>query len=271
MTKRQTRLFFLGGTALFAAVFLALTVDTHRQVGRLTHAENMTPQVVAGEAVWHRYDCVNCHTLLGEGAYYAPDLTNIASQRGAAYLHEFLTDPSSFYSEAKDRRLMPTLGLSEEEITDVIAFLSWVDKIDNNGWPPRPILVSGSRVPGLQLGGAPAAPASNNPVAMGEMLFRSTPPGCSGCHSTTPGVSPVGPSLAGIADTAAAVVKRPDYTGSATDAEGFIRESILEPSAYIAPGGTYSFKGQSIMIGDLGSQLTPTQVDQLVAYLMTLK
>ena len=32
----------------------------------------MTPAVVAGKHVWHRKNCINCHTLLGEGAYYAP-------------------------------------------------------------------------------------------------------------------------------------------------------------------------------------------------------
>ena len=38
--------------------------------------------MVAGKHVWHRKNCINCHTLLGEGAYYAPDLTKIAQQRG---------------------------------------------------------------------------------------------------------------------------------------------------------------------------------------------
>ena len=31
MTKRQTRAFFLGSTLLFSLIFLALTVDGHRQ------------------------------------------------------------------------------------------------------------------------------------------------------------------------------------------------------------------------------------------------
>jgi nitric oxide reductase subunit C len=68
MTKRQTRMFFAAGTTLFAVTFLALTIDSHRQFGRLTHAEAINPAVIAGKHVWHRKDCVNCHTLLGEGA-----------------------------------------------------------------------------------------------------------------------------------------------------------------------------------------------------------
>ena len=47
--------------------------------------------------MWHRKNCINCHTLLGEGAYYAPDLTKIAQQRGAPYLRAFLADPAKFY------------------------------------------------------------------------------------------------------------------------------------------------------------------------------
>ena len=64
------------------AHLLALTIDSHRQFGRLTHEDALTSQVVAGKHVWHRKDCINCHTLLGEGAYYAPDLTKIAQLRG---------------------------------------------------------------------------------------------------------------------------------------------------------------------------------------------
>ena len=44
MTKRQTRLFFVGGTVLFSLVFIILTIDSHRQFGRLTHEEALTPQ-----------------------------------------------------------------------------------------------------------------------------------------------------------------------------------------------------------------------------------
>jgi len=68
MTKRQTRLFFFAGTLLFALIFIGLTIDSHRQFGALTHADQITPEVIAGKHVWHQKDCINCHTLLGEGA-----------------------------------------------------------------------------------------------------------------------------------------------------------------------------------------------------------
>ena len=120
MTKRQTRVFFVGGTTLFTVIFIVLTIDSHRQFGRLTHAEALTPQVVAGKHVWHRKDCINCHTLLGEGAYYAPDLTKIAQLRGEPYLRQFLKEPARFYSEEQHGRLMPNPNLSEQEIDTMV-------------------------------------------------------------------------------------------------------------------------------------------------------
>ena len=160
MTKRHTRMFFIGGTLLFAAIFLILTVDSHRQFNTLTHSDRITPAVSEGKDVWHRKNCVNCHTLLGEGAYYAPDLTKITQQRGTPYLTAFLKDPSQFYSERVHRRLMPNPNLSDAEIAQVIAFLDWVSNIDNAGWPPRPILVSGSAVPSAEVEATPAVAAS---------------------------------------------------------------------------------------------------------------
>ena len=150
MNKRQTRLFAIGATGLSALVFLGLTIDTHRQIGALTNAENITPAVSRGQDLWHDNNCINCHTLFGEGAYYAPDLTKITQLRGTAYLSAFLRDPSKFYNEEKHRRLMPNPELNDDEIGDVIAFLDWVSKVDNQGWPPRPILVSAIMTHGLE-------------------------------------------------------------------------------------------------------------------------
>lgn len=271
MTKRQTRLFFFVATGLFTAIFIALTIQTHREVPKLTHQDQMSAQVVAGEHVWHEKDCTNCHTLLGEGAYYAPDLTKIAQLRGPAYLRQFLADPSRFYSEKHDRRLMPNLRLSDAQITDLIAFLTWISHIDTNGWPPRPILVSGAAVPAANLGGGVSAAASNDPVELGRVLFNSSPPSCSGCHSTTPGVKLVGPSLAGVSERAAKTIANPDYHGTAKTAEQYIRESILNPNAYLVPGKTFSANGTSLMPPDFAKTLTPKQVDDLVAYLGSLR
>lgn len=271
MTKRQAAGFFLGGTGIFTALFVGMTIHSHTRFPELTHAENITETVLHGKDVWHRESCVNCHTLMGEGAYFAPDLTEITALRGEAYLAQFLAEPTRFYSEEEDGRIMTNPDLTEEEIFAVIAFLDWIEGIDKFDWPPRPILVSGMGVPGLP-GRGPGAPASEDPVELGEVLFRSSPPACFSCHSTSPGVDLAGPSVANVVARAEQVISDPDYEGSATSAEEFIRESILEPDVSLHPGSpTYAAGGQSVMPGDYGESLTSEEVDHLVAYLSTLR
>lgn len=275
MTKRQTRLFFIGGTLVFTLVFIGLTIDSHRQFDELTNADALTDEVIEGKHVWHRNNCVNCHTVFGEGAYYAPDLTKITQQRGKEYLTAFLRDPSQFYSEKKHRRLMPNPNLSDVEIAQVIAFLDWVANVDNQGWPPRPLVVSS----GSMMGATPQEPevavsaVSRQPVELGQTLFRSPALACQACHSATPGVVLAGPSMAGVGGRAEKVVKDPNYKGSATDAAGYLRESIKTPSAHLVPGANFSTGpgGVSLMPADYGTRLTSEEIDQLVAYLQTLR
>ena len=58
--------------------------------------------------------------------------------------------------------------------------------------------------------------------------------------------------------------------GAARSAPDYIRESILNPSAYVVPGPTFGAGGQSVM-PPLGALLKPEEVEQLVAYLATFK
>lgn len=268
MTKATTRRFFLGGTVLFTLVFIGLTIHTHTTIASRTHADQIDEGVVRGLHVWARYNCENCHTLLGEGAYFAPDLTEIVAQRGRTYLSVFLADPSQFYSEERDGRLMPTLGLSEHEISDVIDFLAWVDGIDTNGWPPRPILVSGTSLRGLP--GRETLPNSADPAMRGSSVFNG-PGACTSCHSLVAGTTLVGPSLAGVATTAADRLREQDYHGAADSPEGYLRESLLEPSRHLVPGPRYSVAGRSLMPDTYAQMLTAEQIDDLVAYLATLR
>jgi nitric oxide reductase subunit C len=290
MNKRQSRLFAIICTAVASIAFIGMTIDSHMRFGELTHAENITPAVTHGMDAWHANNCINCHTLFGEGAYYAPDLTKITKLRGEAYLKAYLQDPSKFYNEQTHRRLMPKQDLSEEDIDGIIAFLDWVSNVDNPGWPPRPILVSGASLPGTSLSTAQLSGEANAqageiapppgarpttrgdiPMALGETVFRSATPACVACHSIAPGVNLAGPSLAGITARAEAALASGEYHGEATDAAGFIRESILHPSAYLEPGPMYSANGTSFMPNTYAETLKPEEVDQLVAYLSTLK
>lgn len=284
MNNRQARTFAIASTGISILVFLILTLDSHRQFGELTNAENITPEVTHGKDVWHKYNCINCHTLFGEGAYYAPDLTKITQHRSEAYLQAYMRDPAKFYDEQKHRRLMPKQNLSDKEITDLIAFLDWVSKVDNQGWPPRPILVTGSFVPGADSvsttsAGETSHPAASirpvtsedDPRAQGAEVFRAATPACNACHSTAPGADMAGPTLAGLASRAAEIIASDAYQGNAQDVEGYIRESIVSPSAHLIPGEMYSANGNSFMPNGYETSLTAEQLDHLVAYLATLK
>lgn len=279
MTKRHSRLFFIISTVVFATVFMAMTIHSHTQFGELTNADELTEEVIAGRDVWHAGNCVNCHTLMGEGAYYAPDLTKITDHRSEAYLKAFMQDPSRFYSEKKNRRLMPNPELDDVEIENLLAFLTWISKIDNQGWPPRPILVTGSTFPGTgsEAGrvdskqAAADGDAGQAPAAAGEALYTQVTPGCNSCHSTAPGVDMAGPSLAGVSERAEKIINSADYTGDAEDVDGYLRESIVAPSAHVVPGDMYSAGGTSFMPVTYADSLTDEQIEQLVAYLRSLK
>lgn len=104
----------------------------------------------------------------------------------------------------------------------------------------------------------------------GEALIKQTllgqAPGCATCHSFDAGVQLVGPTLAGVADRAEAVVQDPAYTGTAVTSAEYLRESIQNPDAYVPDG---FFKGT--MYQDYGSHLSDEQIDALVNYMLTLQ
>jgi len=93
-------------------------------------------------------NCMNCHTLLGNGAYYAPDLTkawidpawgpegSMQAMTGKSTkeeaMSEFLQNPSQYPTHA---RMMPDLGITAEEAKGLVAFLKHMSSIDTNGFP----------------------------------------------------------------------------------------------------------------------------------------
>lgn len=116
---------------------------------------------------------------------------------------------------------------------------------------------------GLMLAACGGGGASASDVAAGDQLFHQTVigtnAGCMTCHSTEQGVTIVGPSLAGIATTAATAE-------AGKTAEEFIKESIVDPNKVVTQGFN-----PNIMPQNWGQVLSEQQINQLVAYLMTLK
>ena len=113
-----------------------------------------------------------------------------------------------------------------------------------------------------------AAPAGD--AERGAALFARLP--CASCHDITrpsPG-GEICPNLGSIGVEAGRRVAAAAYHGKAKDAAGYIRESIVDPNAFIVPGPNYrTADGQSVMPKTFAAMLSASELDDLVAYLLT--
>ncbi|OJX74794.1 cytochrome c [Magnetospirillum sp. 64-120] len=142
LTKAAARNIFYGGTAFFFAVFVALTAHSVTKANAIAAANPVTPGVAAGKHVWEKHSCINCHTLMGEGAYYAPELGNVWVRFGGK------EDPNGAREALKawmkgqpsgveGRRQMPQFNLTETELDNLADFFKWTSEVDTQNWPPK--------------------------------------------------------------------------------------------------------------------------------------
>lgn len=136
LSKSQARTFFLGGTIVSFAVFLGLSWHSlSTEVPKQTNEDKLTPQVVRGKHLWESNNCMGCHTILGEGAYYAPELTRVIDRRGDAYVKTVLTSKVPWSPRG---RKMVAYAFPEDQANDLVAFFQWINEVDLNGFPPKP-------------------------------------------------------------------------------------------------------------------------------------
>ncbi len=183
MTKKIAFWIFLLGTLSSAALFLGLTVDTHRQVAALSHADKLSDKVIAGKRAFEKYNCNDCHTILGFGGYYAPDLTKVVQRVGEDGIRYRVKSPELAF--AKSVRKMPQQHVSAEEIENLVAFFNWVGEIDNGDWPPQDSKNKLTRSEQRLSLGATVSP--------GAAVFQTK--GCMNCHSLHGTGGTFGPAL----------------------------------------------------------------------------
>ena len=135
MTKASARNIFIGGTVVVSAVFLILTYLSHVSYPERTHPEKITEEVEWGKRVWERHACIDCHTLLGEGAYFAPELGNVIERRGEGFVRAMLKTTSE--QGWGTTRKMPRFDLSDKDIEGLTQFFIWMNEVDTNDWPPN--------------------------------------------------------------------------------------------------------------------------------------
>ena len=136
-TKAMARNIFYGGSMFFFLLFLALTFDTNQGLSETDNSQNITEQVALGKRVWEENNCIGCHTLLGEGAYFAPELGNVYTRFGNSTEAIVGFIRSRPVDGIPGRRSMPQFNLSDEELEAVAEFLKYASEIDTAGWPPN--------------------------------------------------------------------------------------------------------------------------------------
>jgi len=144
-TKSAARNIFFGGTIFFFVIFVGLVAHSYSYIVNVsTDVKGLTASVAHGKRIWEENSCINCHTILGEGAYYAPELGNVWKR----YMDTNDNDPKaarqgiidwikSMPSGTPGRRQMPHFNLSDKDLNALVDFFKWTSTIKTQNWPPN--------------------------------------------------------------------------------------------------------------------------------------
>jgi mono/diheme cytochrome c family protein len=223
-------------------------------------ARDFEGRAVAHGAAVYVDACAGCHGVWGQGvpdvapalnspAFFADRLVKLNYQGDLRSYIESAMAAGRPVKNPDYTSIMPAWSqkyggaLREDEIRDVAGFIL--------NWQPR----AAAETPALN-----SAADDGGAAAAGKAYFGSRD--CLGCHGWPGRGGITGPDLAGLA-------LRGGEQTPGIDAEGYIRISILAPSAYIAkdcPPGPCP----DMMPRDYGEQLSPRELEILVRYLLTL-
>jgi mono/diheme cytochrome c family protein len=253
------------------------------QAGRMQKFDSaMQARSVEAGALLFQNNCVGCHGVQGQGipgvapALNAADLFNGARLKAVGYtgkVDDYIRGTIAAGRPIKTNPAypnpMPTWGqvfggpLRSDQVDNLTNFvMNWKDQALAGGAPAG---AGGPAAPVQAVGTALDTPLPPGNVDGGKNLFTSQD--CAACHSLKPGEKIVGPSLSGIATRAGDSIKAPDYKGKATTGELYIRESIVQPGAYVVPGFP-----DGVMPKDFGTaKLSAQDLADLIAFLLTFK
>ncbi len=131
LSKSQARTFFLGGTVVTFLAFIGLTVYSFQPKIDQTNHSGIDADVVRGKEIWEANNCMGCHTILGEGGYYAPELTKVIDRRGEGYVKAVLQSPIPWGPRG---RKMVKYEMNDADAAAMVAYFKWIGKIDLNGF-----------------------------------------------------------------------------------------------------------------------------------------
>lgn len=131
LSKSQARAFFLGGTAVSFLAFIGLTIYSLAPSNDQTNHLKITEQVIKGKHIWETNNCMGCHSIMGEGGYYAPELTKVVERRGGPMIKAILQSPVPW---APNGRKMVAYEMSDEDAEAMVAYFEWIGELDLNGF-----------------------------------------------------------------------------------------------------------------------------------------
>ncbi|MBL8057047.1 MAG: c-type cytochrome [Anaerolineales bacterium] len=278
---------------LTMVVFGFVAVTEQDRMASFERAYN-SRTIEAGAALFQN-NCVSCHGDQGQGgagpALNAVDLFNGVRLKEIgwqgtleAYLRGAINAgrPRASAAFQNDPQRMPAWGqanggpLRSDQVESLVAYImNWSEAFkDASGKIPTATATPNPNAVGSDINvELPAGDAAN-----GQLL--ATAKGCTSCHvAAAPGASLVGPAWMadqspdgkGVGTHATERPATAEYTGKAASPEQYLLESIIQPSAFIVPGGTtYGVNGQSTMPAVYPQQLEKQEVADIIAYLLTL-
>ena len=143
LTKAAARNIFYGGSLFFFVVFVVLVGHSHWYASTTSiSGAPLTDAIISGKRVWEKHACIDCHTIYGEGAYFAPEVGNVWVRYGGK------DDPAGAREQLKTwilaqptgiegRRQMPKFAFTDQELDDLVSFLEWASMVNTQGWPPN--------------------------------------------------------------------------------------------------------------------------------------
>jgi len=203
--KRRTALAVLGFMVLLFALLSVFSFTGSREQALPELVSFDGHSAVDGRRVFQAYNCMGCHTIVGNGAYFGPDLTDLYRRTGPAWLAAFLPSANAWptaaairlqlrssavaqaagtdnfddylerYPAARERierrggknTHMPTLPFTRDEIGQLVAFLRYTSELHTEGWPPVP-------VPGVREAAAAARDAGASATGRAPSATGST-------------------------------------------------------------------------------------------------
>ena len=98
--------------------FIPYSAYVYTRGTQASHIPSMSDEARYGQGLFQQHNCVACHQFYGLGGYMGPDLTNVASNKGPAYVRAFLMSGT---------QRMPNFNLNDAELDALVAFLEFVD------------------------------------------------------------------------------------------------------------------------------------------------